>query len=110
MLGRLFWGSGGTLHHPQPGLDAFAAFEFPDDLLDSGGLFKPIKQITHTDKANMLSGTFAKLHGLDIVKLKQGIEGDEFESAKARGFPTPYSTLSHMTHKAQPAAGDTIYA
>lgn len=111
MLNRLFWGSGGTLHHPQPGLEAFAAFEIPQDLLDSGGLFKPLRQITRQDKANMLSGTFAQLHGLDIDALKKGIKDDEFARVKQNGFPTPYSTLSHMTHKAaQPAGGETIYA
>lgn len=110
MLNRLFWGSGGTLHHPQPGLDAFVAFEFPEDLLASGGLFKPLRQITNADKANMLSGTFAALHGLEIGKLKKGIEGDEFETAKVQGFPTPYSTLSHMKSRVQPRGGDTIYA
>jgi predicted TIM-barrel fold metal-dependent hydrolase len=110
MLNRLFWGSGGTLHHPQPGLEAFAAFEFPEDLLDSGGLFKPLRQITQQDKANMLAGTFAKLHGLDLEKFKKGIEGDEFEHAKQQPFPTPYSTLSHMQNRASNPVGDTLYA
>jgi len=113
MLNRLFWGSGGTLHHPQPGLEAFVGFEFPEDMLDSGGLFKALRQITREDKANMLSGNFAKLHDLDLAKFKKGIENDEFEHAKAGGFPAPYSTLSHMAHKATvpgAGAGETIYA
>ena len=111
MLGRLFWGSGGTLHHPQPGLEAFANFQIPEDMLDSGGLFKAIRQISEQDKANMLAGTFAALHGLDIDGMKAGIAGDMFDTAKQQPFPAPYSTLSHMTAPDQPAAtGDTIYA
>ena len=110
MLNRLFWGSGGTLHHPQPGLEAFARFQIPEDLLESGGLFKPLRQITDQDKANMLSGTFAALHGLDIAKLQAGIAGDEFAKAQAEPFPSPYSTLSHIKARPTPVVGDTIYA
>lgn len=106
MLERIFWGSGGTLHHPQPGLEAFAAFEFPEDLLEGAGLFKPIRQITRSDKANILAGTFAKLHDLDLDAFKKGIEHDEFAQAKSSGFPTPYSTLSFIEKPTQ----DTIYA
>lgn len=105
MLNRLFWGSGGTLHHPQPGLEAFVNFEIPEDMLANGGLFKPIRQITRDDKANMLAGTFAKLHGLDLAKLKAGIAGDAFEVAKQSGFPPPYSTLPHMQAAGQSASG-----
>ncbi len=107
MLERLFWGSGGSLHHPQPGLEAFEAFSFPDDLLDSGGLFKPLRQITRQDKANMLSGNFARMHGIDVEACKKAIAGDEFDRGGA-SFPTPYSTLSFIGDKAH--AHDTIYA
>lgn len=110
MLNRLFWGSGGTLHHPQPGLEAFVNFEIPEDMLANGGLFKPIRQITRDDKANMLAGTFAKLHGLDLAKLKAGIAGDAFEVAKQSGFPPPYSTLPHMQAAGQSASEMTANA
>lgn len=106
MLDRLFWGSGGTLHHPQPGLEAFAAFEFPEDLLDSAGLFKPLRQITRNDKQNMLAGNFARLHGLDLEAYKKGVENDEFSAGRANAFPKPYSTLSFID---QPESS-TIYA
>ncbi len=94
MLDRLFWGSGGTLHHPQPGLEAFAQFEFPEDLLESAGLFKAIPQITRQNKANMLSGTFARLHGIDIEACRRRIAGDEFSRQPGQALPTPYSTIS----------------
>ena len=94
MLDRLFWGSGGTLVHPQPGLEAFAAFDFPQDMLDSAGLFKPVKQITRADKANILSGNFARLHGIDIEACKRRIAGDEFSRPAGAALPPPYSTIS----------------
>ena len=94
MLDRLFWGSGGTLHHPQPGLEAFAKFEFPEDLLDNSGLFMPMRQISRENKANMLSGTFARLHGIDIEACKRAIAGDEFSRPAGAPLPKPYSTIS----------------
>ncbi|WP_298285942.1 amidohydrolase family protein [Novosphingobium sp.] len=106
MLERMFWGSGGTLHHPQPGLEAFASFEFPQDLLDNAGLFKSLRQITRDDKAGILSGNFARMHGLDLNAYKKGIEKDVFASDATGVHPRPYSTLSFID---QPET-DTIYA
>ena len=93
MLERMFWGSGGTLVHNQPALEAFDAFQFPQDMLDSAGLFKPIRQITEQDKANILAGTFARLHGLDIAALKKGISGDAFARSAGEPVKPPFSTL-----------------
>jgi uncharacterized protein len=94
MLDRLFWGSGGTLHHPQPGLEAFAKFQFPEEMIDNAGLFMPMKQITRANKENMLSGTFAKLHGVDLEACKRAIVGDEFSRAAGSALPKPYSTIA----------------
>lgn len=94
MLNRMFWGSGGTLVHNQPALEAFDKFLFPEDMLDKAGLFKPIPQITEAHKANILAGTFARLHGLDIEKLKAGIAGDAFARAPGQGPKEPFSTIS----------------
>lgn len=94
MLDRMFWGSGGTLCHPQPGLEAFAKFEFPEDLLASAGLFKPVKQITRANKANILAGTFARLHDIDLEACKRAIVGDAFASEAGAALPEPYSTIS----------------
>ena len=94
MLDRLFWGSGGTLCHPQPGLEAFAKFEFPEDMLAGAGLFKPIAQITRTHKENMLSGTFARLHDIDIEACKRAIASDEFARPAGSAPAYPYSTIS----------------
>jgi uncharacterized protein len=94
MLDRLFWGSGGTLHHPRPGLEAFMEFEFSEDHLEHGGLFEPIRQLTRQDKANMLSGTYAKLHGLDIDALKAATQKDEFARESNDPFPETWSTIS----------------
>jgi predicted TIM-barrel fold metal-dependent hydrolase len=94
VLDRMFWGSGGTLVHNQPGLEAFVNFEFPQEKLDNAGLFAEIHQITPENKRNMLSETYARLHGLDLDAIKKGIEGDEFSRAPGDPLPEPYSTIS----------------
>lgn len=101
MLDRMFWGSGGTLCHPQPGLEAFAKFEFPEDLLADAGLFKPVKQITRENKANILGGTFARLHGIDIEACKAAIANDQFSRAPEAALPEPYSTISMAARVAE---------
>ncbi len=105
MLERMFWGSGGTLCHPQPALDAFRDFEFPEDLLESAGLFKPIRQLTTQDKRNILSETYARLHGLDVNKIREGLKTDQF--ARKPGTPPapPLSTIDRGKAKVQEAAG-----
>jgi uncharacterized protein len=95
MLKRCFWGSGTVLHHPRPGLEAFLDFEFPQDMLDSAGLFAPIPQITYEDKLDMLGRTFAKLHDIDIDACRKAIAGDEFSRAPGEEPKEPYSTISH---------------
>ena len=104
MLERMFWGSGGTLVHNQPALEAFDKFEFPEDLLDSAGLFKPIRQINEQDKINILAGTFARLHGLDIAALKKGVANDEFTRAPGEPPKPPFST------QGRPNVEHTLYA
>ena len=103
MLERMFWGTGGTLVHNQPALEAFNKFEFPEDLLDSAGLFKPIRQITEQDKVNIFAGTFARLHDLDLEALKRGVASDEFTRAPGAPPKPPFSTQGRQT------AAHTLY-
>lgn len=110
MLERMFWGSGGTLCHPQPALDAFRDFQFPEDLLDSAGLFKPIRQITDQDKRNILSGTFARLHDLDLDAIREGIKGDQFDRAPGVPPAPPLSTISHGDARTRAGQGAAEHA
>ena len=109
MLSRMFWGSGGTLCHPQPALEALRDFEFPEDLLASAGLFKPLRQITEQDKRGLFAENFARLHGLDLDKYRKGIANDQFARAPGTAPADPMTTLSFTSPATQPA-GSTIYA
>lgn len=107
LLSRLFWGSGGVLHHPRPGLEAFAAFEFPEDLLETSGMFMPMNQITKEDKIGMLAGNFCRLHGLDLGAIKAGIKGDQFDRGDAEPKPA-WSTVDLDAIKARRLAEEPL--
>ncbi|HEY1704500.1 MAG TPA: amidohydrolase family protein [Trebonia sp.] len=91
---RLFWGSGTTLYHPRPALEAFLDFQFPEDLLANAGMFGPIRQLTDEDKRGILGGNYARAHGLDLDAARTKITGDEFWRAADEPLPEPYATLS----------------
>lgn len=94
---RLQWGTGSIQYHPQPGLDAFLAFEFPEDLLEEAGLFAPVEQITAEHKQKILADNFANRHGLDLAAIKAAIADDEF--ARPAGVPlaAPWSSVEAVS-------------
>ena len=95
MFDRLIWATGCVVAHPREGLEAFCRFEFPEDLLDGAGLFAPIEQLTDDHKRNILAGTCARLHGIDLDATKKAIADDEFSRARADDRePEPWSTCS----------------
>ena len=108
MMDRMFWGSGGTLTHPQPALEALRDFTIPEDLLQGGGLFKPLRQITDQDKRNLFAENFVRLHGLDLAAMRKGVEHDEFSRPAGSPPADPLTTLSFITPP-QKTEG-TIYA
>lgn len=94
VLKRLMWGTGTILHHPRPTIEAFLDFQFPEDLLDGAGMLGPIEQLTMADKADILGGNYARMHGWDIETLKANIGTDQFTRAPGQAIPAPYTTGS----------------
>lgn len=103
MLDKMFWGTGTMQYHPRPCLEAFMAFEFPEDMLEDAGLFAPIPQITLEQKAGILGKNYARVHGLDLGALKAALADDEFESARRDGLAAPYSTTTIADQAGQAA-------
>ncbi len=94
-LDRFVWATGCSLAHPRPTIDAFCAYEIPEDLLQDAGLFGPLSQITDDHKRGILADNYARMHGLDIAALKAGVADDEFARARrADPYPEPFSTIA----------------
>jgi len=93
-IDRMYWASGAMNCHPRPGLEAFMKFQFTEEQRERIGTFFPIPQLTDEHRRKMLSENLARLHGLDIATLAEGIKDDEFSSTQDGELPTPYSTTS----------------
>lgn len=94
---RLIWASGCVVSHPRPSIEALCGYQIDEDLLEGAGMFMPVEQINDDHKRNILSGNWARMHGMDIEAAKAAIRdaNDEFSQAYAADpLPTPWSTTS----------------
>lgn len=71
---RIIYATGASLNHPQLTIDAVKEFRMPDDLVEGYGL----PQVTPEIISGILGNNFARLHGLDVPKIKAAIADDEF--------------------------------
>lgn len=95
IIDRLMWGSGAVAFHPQPQLEAFKRFEFPEDVRQQGDLWwdDELPRLTDEHKRKILGGNYAEFIGIDIEEAKSAIEGDEFDQQRpANGLAQPFST------------------
>lgn len=97
MYDRIQWGSGTFQFHPRPPIEAMLDFEFPEDMLESTGLYHPVDQITDEHKRKIMGLTFARRHGLDVDEIKRNIADDEFARPAGAELPAPYSTLDWLS-------------
>lgn len=86
---KLFWGTGAMFVHPAPVLETFAGFQIPEDMREDYGY----PELTRELKQDILSGNFARMHGLDVNELAKAIEGDELAQRRAEGSTEPWSRL-----------------
>ena len=86
---RILWGTGAMAFHPQPLLDAFEAFEMPEDLREGHGYI----EFTDAVKADILGGNYARAHGLDLAALAASVADDEIARARAAGRAEPWQVL-----------------
>jgi hypothetical protein len=94
IMERLFWGTGTIQYHPKPCVEAMAAFEFPEDLLEGAGLYAPLSQITDDGKAGLFAGNYARLHDIDLNAIKAQIANDDFARPQAEGLAKPWSSAA----------------
>lgn len=86
---KLIFGDGVSIVHPQPAIEKFKTFQFPDDIVEGQG----VPPMTDEIRSKILGLNFLRVHGLDEDELKAGIQDDEFAQAKRDGLPAPWSHL-----------------
>ena len=99
--GKLLYSDGALFAHPRLGLDAFAAWQLPEDLADRYGL----PPLTAADRAGILGGNLARMLGVDLPARLAAVADDEFARARReRGGPAePFSTWARLGGGAVPA-------
>lgn len=71
---RILWATGASSMHPQPFLQRFWDMEMPRDMVEGLGF----PDLTREDKAAILSNNIARMHGLDLDRLKGDWSGDAY--------------------------------
>lgn len=91
---RVFWSSGIPPRvHPKIQYEAFAKFQFPEEIQDTYGV-----TLSDESKRKMLGENYAEMADIDPDAKRESIEEDEFEEMKteSEGLPAPYSTIDEV--------------
>jgi predicted TIM-barrel fold metal-dependent hydrolase len=89
----MFWSSAAMASHPRPQLEALRDFQFPDDILNGGGVFVDVPQITDEHKRKILGENYAEFMDIDIEDRRQRIADDEFSQERGvNGLAEGYAT------------------
>ncbi|MGH8998323.1 MAG: amidohydrolase family protein [Acidimicrobiia bacterium] len=87
--GRLLFGSGCNLTHPRPLLDAFGAFDMPDDLVAEHGY----PALTDEARRLILGGNALRIHGLHATEVAARTAEDPFAVKRAGGLARPWALV-----------------
>lgn len=91
---RILWGTGAMAFHPQPLLEAFMKFSFPEPMIESVGL----PQLDRAAKRKILFDNYARMTGLDLNSRLEAIKDDAFARRRAEGPLAPFSTARVAAH------------
>ena len=82
---RVLFGTGASVGHPQPIVEAIAALEMPHDLVEGYGY----PELTPEIKAKLFSGNMAALHGLDVPELIERVRDDAWARRRQQAREEP---------------------
>ena len=86
---RLMFATGNNLAHPRPILEAFADYQFADEI---AGEFD-LQPLTSGDRRRILGLNALEHQGLNAQQVLAGITHDEFTRARTAAVPPPWSLL-----------------
>lgn len=89
---RIIWSTGPTAVHPQPLIEAFWEFQFPDALLENG-----VPPLTDEMKGMILGENALRMMGKDPDRVRSKLEDIDDEVAQLReeqdGRPAPWTAI-----------------
>lgn len=93
-INQIIWGTG-MMSHPQPAIEAFwRKFQFSAETMHAFN----VPQLDAEAKRKILAGNYARMAGLDLRSISEGIKNDSFARRKREEGPfTPYSTTNAGT-------------
>lgn len=91
---RILFATGAHFVHPQPVIEAFWNFQFPEEFITGYGY----PRLTDEIKAKILGLNLMRLLGRDVDKVREQIGNDRWEQQRAGGLATPWS--AHRAHEA----------
>ena len=86
---RIIFGTGCSVAHPQPVVEAFASFVMPEELMAGYGF----PEVTDDMTRRMFGANMARLHGFDPAERAAKLAGDEWSrrrAARKAGEPSPW--------------------
>jgi predicted TIM-barrel fold metal-dependent hydrolase len=86
---KIVWGTGTTVVHPKPLIEAFEAFTLPPALIADEGY----PQLTDDIKRDIFSNNFVRMHDLNIDALLDAVANDEIAESLESGYAEPWSAL-----------------
>jgi predicted TIM-barrel fold metal-dependent hydrolase len=90
---KIVWGTGACAFHPRPLLEAFAQFDFAEEMKAEFGY----PTMTPEIREAVLGVNAARIHGLEIGALKQQWHDDAVASWREEGTLEPWSVLRQTT-------------
>ncbi len=82
---KIIYSANATVAHPHYVMEEFARFEMPEDFA---------VQLSDANRALILGGNIARLHGLDVDARRVSLDEDEFaKEVKANGYRQPWQSI-----------------
>jgi predicted TIM-barrel fold metal-dependent hydrolase len=98
-LDRIIWGTGSTNMHPQPAIEAFSTFTFPEEVISGRGLWGGIPQLTDESRRKILGENRARMTDIDLEARMKLIADDEFTQERERsGRARPFAGAGIAEH------------
>ncbi|MFC7550465.1 amidohydrolase family protein [Plantactinospora sp. GCM10030261] len=98
---RILFATGAHFVHPQPVIEAFWNFQFPEEFITGYGY----PRLTDEIKAKILGANLMRMLGRDIDDIKARAAGDQWDQRRADGLDEPWTSRRSVRAQQPPPKG-----